>query len=473
MNLSDLLYACGIQPAREISAKDWDAVFALMRERGITGLNAQGRMTGEALRRLCELDPVTHLNLDGSIQLTDRDLTHLARLTGLKELNLSGWKGVITDRGLEVLRHLPELRKFEICWQQNVSDVGVANLASCDHLESVNLLGTPTGDGAIEALAGKRNLRNFRTGKEVTDAGLTSLHLFPTFKTWQGGELTYSLMSPDAGPTHLLIDGPFTNTGLAGLAGLDGLFGLTFFWHCAAFTSGGLAALADLPRLGFLGCQGKNCDDEAMRHIGALPALRMLMGQGTVASDDGFTALSRSNTLEYIWGRECPNLSDRGFAALSKMPCLRGLAVSCKNVDDTALADLPRFPALRELMPMDVPDEGFRHIGRCAQLEALWCMYCRDTGDAATRHVAGLSALKSYYAGKTQITDASLEILGRMTAFERLEFWQCAGITDAGIAHLIALPNLREFVVDGSPGVTRESVSAFPAAVRRVCLTPW
>ena len=41
------------------------------------------------------------------------------------------------------------------------------------------------------------------------------------------------------------------------------------------------------------------------------------MAQGTVATDDGFEALGRSQTLEYIWGRECPNLSGRGFVALA------------------------------------------------------------------------------------------------------------------------------------------------------------
>ena len=158
-----------------------------------------------------------------------------------------------------------------------------------------------------------------------------------------------------------------------------------------------------------------------MQHIAAIPRLRMLMGQGTVASDDGFGALSRSQTIEYIWGRECPNLGGRGFAALAAMPALRGLAVSCKNVDDSALSALPRFPALRGLMPMDVPDEGFRHVGRCEQLEDLWCMYCRDTGDTATGHIAGLSRLKSYYAGPTsdhrpQPGDAWADVIARTTA---------------------------------------------------------
>ena len=32
------------------------------------------------------------------------------------------------------------------------------------------------------------------------------------------------------------------------------------------------------------------------------------------------------------------------------------------------MAELPKFPALRELMPMDVPDQGYRHIARCEAL---------------------------------------------------------------------------------------------------------
>jgi hypothetical protein len=263
----------------------------------------------------------------------------------------------------------------------------------------------------------------------------------------------------------LLIDGPFTNAGVARLVGLEGLFALTFFRHCPAFTSAGLAPLTHLSHLGFLGCHSNHCDDEAMRHIAAMPRLRMLMGQGTVASDEGFAMLSRSSTIEYIWGRECPHLSGRGFAALAAMPALRGMALSCQNVDDDALAELPRFPALRELLPMDVSDAGFRHVGACENLESLWCMYCQDTGDAATEHIAPLANLKNYYAGKTQITDRSLEVLGRMASLERLEFWQCAGITDSGIASLTSLPRLREIVLSGLPQVSRECAALFPASV--------
>ena len=117
-------------------------------------------------------------------------------------------------------------------------------------------------------------------------------------------------------------------------------------------------------------------------------------------------------------------------------------------------------------MPMDVQDEGFRHVGQCENLEGLWCMYCRDTTDAATEQIAGLSKLKTYYAGQTKITDRSLEILSRMPSLEKLEFWNCGGITNAGVAVLAALPALREISVDGCRQVTPEAIAVFPAHVR-------
>ena len=92
-------------------------------------------------------------------------------------------------------------------------------------------------------------------------------------------------------------------------------------------------------------------------------------------------------------------------------------------------------------------------------------MYCRETGDAATAHIAGLP-IRYYYAGLTQITDLSLDIMGRMPTLEQIEFYECNGITDAGLALLAGLPKLREIHVDGLPGVTHAGTRVFPARVR-------
>jgi hypothetical protein len=202
-----------------------------------------------------------------------------------------------------------------------------------------------------------------------------------------------------------------------------------------------------------------------MRHIAEIPRLRMLMAQGTVAGDDGFVALSRSQSLEYLWGRECPNLRGRGFEALAQLPALEGLAVSCRYVENGSLAALPSFPALTWLLPMDVPDDGFRHVGGCARLEKLTCMYCRDTGDLATEHLAGLSRLTHYYAGQTQITDRSLELLSDITTLEDVALSACAGISDAGLGYLARLPRLKKLSVDASARVTRAGIRVFPARV--------
>ena len=58
-----------------------------------------------------------------------------------------------------------------------------------------------------------------------------------------------------------------------------------------------------------------------------------------------------------------------------------------------------------------------------------------------------------------------LEILGRMTSLERIELYECLHITDGGLPFLAKLPQLRQFEVSGSPGVTLEGTRVFPAGV--------
>ena len=452
-----------IEPRQPMSRKDWEDVCIVIKELGLTAINSGNLIGDDDLEIISQLDQITSLNLDGSKRLTDKGLRYLARMPQLRELTLGGQ---ITDEGLEALDHLRELRVFRMFWQGNITDEGIANLRFCDQLEEVDLLGCNVGDGAIAALAGKPDLRRFKTGRNVSDDGLSLLHQFPAFKTAQAEEPEFGLMSFSAEPTNLLLDGPFTRKGLNNLRGLDGLFGLSFFWHTSRLRGDDLQVLDGLSNLVYLGCQDQLCDDAAMRHIAALPKLRMLMGQGTVATDEGFESFSRSQTVEYFWGRECPNLNGRGFVALSRMPALKGLAVSCKFVDDAALASLPEFPALRELMPMDVGDDGFRHIGSSRQLESLILMYCRDTTDVATSHIVRMPALKKYHAGYTLITDASLETLSQIKSLEEISFEGCKFISDAGIPFLTTLPGLREVSIGGCPKVTRSGVKGFASGVR-------
>lgn len=366
----------------------------------------------------------------------------------------------ITDRALEILATLPALESVSVACTR-VSDAGVAHLGRCQHLREVNLQGTATGDGALRALAGKPALAQFRTGNNVTDAGLAMLREYPAFAQWQGGEATMGLTSYDAGPNHLLLRGDITDRGMTHLARLQGLYALDLDASDLAITAAGLRTIAGLPNLGWLAC---DATDESMPVIADMAKLRFLGCQDTVAGDAGFEALSRSHSIEYIWGRRCHNLRTRGFIALSRMPALRALSVSCLNVEDAGVASLPDFPALRELMPMDIPDEGYRHIGQCRLLDSLILMYCRETSDRATELIGGLQ-LRKYFASYTRITDRTPELLSRMTSLEEVTFDKCAGVTNAGISSLARLPRLRELRVSGQR-ITSGVVDGFGSDVQ-------
>jgi len=440
------------------STRDWQTALRLLGRTSSPRLDAEGQMTDAMLLDAAAVEGITALNLSGSKAVTDDGIRHLAGLPDLRHLDLGGT--AITDRGLAVLRELPTLETVSLAMTR-VTDAGVAHLATCEGLRQVDLTWTSTGDGAIRALAGKDQLHRFRSGNGVTDAGLAMLHEWPVFKTWRGGTETMALLSYDAGPNYLYLRGPFTDDGMRHLRGLDGLFALNLDARELGITSAALAPLVTLPNLGWLAVDAK---DDWMPYIADMPRLRFLGAQDTPAGDEGFVALARSRSIEYIWGRRCHNLRRRGFLALAAMPALHALSVSCLNVDDAGVSALPQFPALKELMPMDIPDDGYRHIGKCESLEALVLMYCRNTTDAATEHITGLRRLSHYFNSYTTITDRTPELLSGMDSLERITFDTCHGLTDAGIATLARLPSLKELRVSGR-GVTTGVRAMFPESV--------
>jgi hypothetical protein len=422
--------------ARERGLEGWDALRASVAAMpgGAPHVMTVAEAKARRLREALADETVTELDFSGVREITDDAMPDVARLRHLQRLNLAG---------------------------TSVTDAGVAHLRPCAALREVDLSWTRTGNDAIRALAGNPDLHTFRSGLLVTDAGLALFREWPAFATWQGGTETMGLTSYDAGPTYLMLRGAITDGGLRQLAGLDGLFALNIDDAALPITAEGIAALAALPHLGWLAVDAR---DDWMAPIAALPRLRFLGAQDTIAGDDGFAALARSRSIEYIWGRRCHNLRRRGFVALSDMPALRALSVSCLNVDDEGIAALPHFPALRELMPMDVPDAGYRHIGRCADLESLVLMYCRETTDAATEHITGLSKLTSYFNSYTTITDRTPQLLSTMDSLERITFDTCHDLTDGGVGLLARLPRLREVSVSGR-GISAAVRGLFPSSV--------
>jgi hypothetical protein len=441
------------------STREWTAAVGLMAEQPAPGFAARGQMTDAALEQIARVTTIHDLQLGNSQAVTDAGVRHIARLQQLRHLDLS-MTGV-TDRGLEVLRSLPALETINLSWTRT-TDAGVAHLANCNRLEKVYLTGTRTGDGALRTLAGKPRLAVLHTGVDVTDAGVRLLHEYPVFRHWQGGDEEITLLSPDVEPNQLSLKGAITDKGIAALEGLEGLFALNIDDESITVTPHGLAPLATLAHLAWLSI---DASDDLMPAIAALPRLRHLSCQDTKAGDAGFTALAASRSIEKIWGRRCHNLRTAGFRALTRMPRLHSLSVSCLNVEDAGIGALPSFPALRELMPMDVPDDGYRHIGKCTELESLVLMYCRDAGDRSTEHITALPKLRKYFASYNKITDRTPELLSHVESLEKVEFSACHGLTDAGVVRLARLSHLREVSVSGL-NISPDVVDAFPPGVK-------
>ena len=455
----------GIEVRGPMTERDWDEVFAVMKELRLTGLHAGGQMSDGALERLGRLDWVTGLELSGAKHLTYAGLRHLANLP-LRHLALGGWGTTLDDDGLRVLASLPELRSLSLGWAQRVTDAGLMNAAGCQHLESVNLMGTATGDGALRALTGKGRLHALDAGTRVTAAGLSALHEFPIFKNPLPEDVLMQARVADGEPSHVALHpAPFAGGGLESLVGLEGLYSFRLFSIDRSIPPIRGAALQ--PLLHVAPVESLWCDpaDDAMAVIAAMPRVRRLMCQDTAASDAAWVALGESTTIESIWGRRNSNLKGPGFTALSRMPALKSLAVNLGRVDKESLSALAAFQALRELTPIGLGDDGFEQVGKCAGLEALTCMYTDDIGDPATEHLTNLRQLRKYYAGDTRIGDRSLEILGSLPALESVELWSCIRVTNAGLAALARAPRLRHVSVETSTLVPRDAAQLFPPHV--------
>lgn len=132
-----------------------------------------------ALEVLSQLKPNDVQNLIlSTVPLFDGDLKEVARLTGVELLNLSGadpinltgGQNFITDRGLELISTMPDLK---VLWLSNtyVTDEGLAHLAKLKRLKHLILLGTLVTPKGVVWLQSK--LPDCKVSYEEADPGKT------------------------------------------------------------------------------------------------------------------------------------------------------------------------------------------------------------------------------------------------------------------------------------------------------------
>jgi hypothetical protein len=413
-----------------------------------------GPITPEVASRLAG-DGVSGVRVDASVPPSG--LMYLPRVPTLARIDLSGC-GDVVDEDLAFLRAMPWLTAISVRGCGRISDHAVVSLRDHQLLEQVNLQWTRTGDAAVAALAGKPRLCRLVVGGLLTDAGASHLRDFPVLAAPREPDSFLSVSS-----ARNLTDGALESIGaLKGVAALDlhmSVFGSPHY------TVRGVAHLRGMDSLEELNFHGPMADDSVLREIAGIPRLRALHCQDIASGDDGFIALGSCATLEGLGGRVCARVTDRGFAAIARLPKLRSLGLGGPRLTDAGWAPLAEAAALVDLGPILARDGAFAHIAKIERLERLNNMYNRATTDAATRHLRNHPSLAHYSAYGTQITDESLDILADLPRLATLEFENCASITDAGLRRLARRPTLRRVSVWSCLRVIGTWVEAMPPGV--------
>lgn len=127
---------------------------------------------------------------------------------------------------------------------------------------------------------------------------------------------------------------------------------------------------------------------------------------------------------------------------------------------DDVLAKVARLTGLRVLLlrRTQATDEGLKQIGRISSLEELFIWDGQNVSDAGVAYLENLKNLKNIHLSKSKITDDSLRVLARLPRIENLSLQQ-NHFSDGGLAYLRATPLLKRLCVGiGEQNITDEGI---------------
>jgi hypothetical protein len=209
------------------------------------------RMSPEASTDLSGLSMISRNDLQAislyNTQVTDKELSHLQKLTGIQSIDLSSTK--INGAGLVYLNRLQRLNRLNLSYT-GVTDAGLAHLTQIPSLQSLNLSKTKISDHALNIV------------KELPR--LQDLNLY------------------------------YTNVGDAGLQRIQQLAqlqSLDIGW--TRVTDAGLAYLTRLTQLRKLGLDSTKISDVGLQKLHAASGLQRLSLNDVSITEDGVKQLSK------------------------------------------------------------------------------------------------------------------------------------------------------------------------------------
>ena len=491
---------------------------------GIRKLNlSYGKISEEGLRRVGRLTGLRELTLQG-VRLTDAGVQHLATLTELRHLDLnggrfSGHESRVSDESLRVLLQMPLLESLDLRGKA-VTDAGMPYLARLTSLQDLSLSGTKVTDAGLAALEPLQSLLYLRLGLEnfmdqdeadeskhftdaalphvaklkklqalrlggcsITDDGLKALRGMPELVNldlnWT--KVTGSGFSHLAELPKLTLISPPSGCGDAGLAHLAKIRTLTgVFSNFEHVTDTGFEELAQIKGLARLSLGSQHMTNAGLRHIGAMPALRELIleGTGPRITVAGLAEFAKQSDIEWLALRNVRLTEPAdGAGKIETEPPLQALR-DFRNLKDLEIAqliaergpatelDLPVLAELQTLEHLSVTHRPMspRTLAYASRMPKLKSFDFSENvvEDKDVANLRGFPSLRKLSLPLTRLTDTGLAALTRFTQLEELTIG--GPITDAGLLALKSLPKLKYLEI-GSPHVTAQGLSTLQAAM--------
>lgn len=255
------------------------------------------QVTDEWLERLSGLTTLRRLYV-ANCAIHGHGLRHIARLTGLRELNLT--LTPVTDEGLKHLAGLTNLRKLGLASTQ-CDGTGFVHLKSLRKLEDVNFHFTPLNDAGLRAISQVPiSGRFWFAHTNFSDEGASGLASLKTLKRCGiGSNNKASSGEAVAALTTLPLEDLSLLDNQATPAGIENA-----------------AKIVTLKRLDV--SYAPTVNDESMRLIAQLPRLEEFRIGSAQVTDEGLWHLARSKSLKKISISGLKKVTDDGIEELKK-----------------------------------------------------------------------------------------------------------------------------------------------------------
>jgi hypothetical protein len=185
-----------------------------------------------------------------------------------------------------------------------------------------------------------------------------------------------------------------------------------------------------------------NPDDRCMPHIAGLTGLKVLNLYGTNISSKGLRYIKDFKKLERLYPPE--RITNAGLADVAELHSLKGLYFKTNRVTNAGLRHLSKLTSLEELElgGKQIDDAGLVHLAKLKSLNylVLWG-YFSDAGMAHLKDIPNLRILDIGLPGP--ITDEGLANLAGCTQLERISLHWNENITDKGASYLATMPSLK------------------------------